>query len=170
MDILYAPWRGRYITDTVRSREKQKPSNECVFCAHFKEDNDSTNFILKRCKSMIVMLNRYPYNSGHLMILPVKHIGQLYELPTHDQQEMMTLATHSSKILQTVLECDGINIGINLGKAAGAGLPGHLHMHLLPRWNGDTNWLPLLADTKQISVDLEYTYKELKPSFDELVL
>lgn len=168
MDILYAPWRGRYVTDTVRVREKEGTDNECIFCVQFDDPDDDKNFILKRFKHNAVMLNRHPYNAGHLLILPLNHTAQLHEVDDEARTEMMALASQSTKILQTALECKGINIGLNLGTAAGAGLPDHLHMHILPRWDGDTNWLPLLADTKQISVDLKHTYKELKPAFKKL--
>lgn len=168
MNILYAPWRSSYVTDTVRPREKQA-NDQCIFCMQFEDQSyDKKNFILKRYRRVAVMLNRYPYNDGHLLILPFNHVFQLHELDHETRHEMMELTSQSTKILQEVLECNGVNIGINLGKAAGAGLPQHLHTHVLPRWEGDTNWLPLLADTKQISVDLNHTYQELKPFFEKL--
>ena len=169
MDILYAPWRGKYVTKTARKKPIAIESKDCIFCAQFEKNEDEKYYIFKRYKYNVVMLNLHPYNAGHLMILPIDHIANMYDLEKNAANEMMALTSHSSKILTDILKCQGINIGMNLGKTAGAGLPGHLHMHVLPRWDGDTNWLPLLAQTKQVSVDLNHIYKELKPAFKKLV-
>jgi ATP adenylyltransferase len=117
---------------------------------------------------MVVMLNRFPYNAGHLLILPYAHKAGLNELSKEDRQELTELTNASIEIVKRELTCDGVNIGANLGKAAGAGIPSHLHMHILPRFLGDTNFLPTLADTKQISFDLGKIYTRLKPHFEQL--
>lgn len=109
------------------------------------------------------MMNRYPYNAGHLLILPLKHTAALSDLTPAARAQLMELTHHCTEILKKVLDAHGVNIGMNLGKAAGAGLPSHLHMHVLPRWRGDTNFLPLLADVKPVSADLQQLFNKLKP-------
>ena len=169
MDKLYAPWRDSYVTGIHKGKRKNKiDPNECVFCKLIEEKKDTKNFILKRFKNCFVMLNKFPYNAGHLMIIPIKHINTLDKLTPAARQEIMETINQTTTVLQKALECDGLNIGINIGKASGAGIPGHLHIHVLPRWEGDTNWLPLLAETKQISVDLNQLYKVLKPVFAKI--
>ncbi len=109
----------------------------------------------------------HPYNTGHLLIIPFRHVKDLHELTESELTEFGFLTAQSTKILQEQMKCDGINMGMNLGKAAGAGIPAHLHEHILPRWTGDTNFLPLLAETKTISIDLVKVYNDLKPYFDK---
>jgi len=167
MEYLYAPWRSAYTGD-VRSKESNVTADESVFCRKFNDGIDEQHFVLRRFKHVIVLLNLYPYNAGHLLIMPLAHCAALDDLDAETQTEMMWLTSKSSRILQDVLGAEGINIGLNLGKAAGAGVPSHLHMHVLPRWEGDSNFLPLLAETKQISFDLNKIYAKLKPAFDEL--
>lgn len=167
MDHLYAPWRENYTLSVHRKNETSQA--ECVFCKHFSDDKDEHNFILKRFTSMAVMLNRFPYNAGHLMVIPLTHNACLHELPVHARAELMELTTHSVEIVKKVFNCDGVNVGLNLGKAAGAGIPSHLHMHVLPRFTGDTSFLPTLAHTKAISFDLVKIYQQLKPEFNTLV-
>ncbi len=165
MKKLYAPWRGEYTASTVRVTDKK----DCVFCDVFKEKKDSKNFILKRFKDNYIILNRYPYNAGHLLVIPTKHIANLSDLSESARSELMDLLAVSEKLLRNSLKAEGINIGLNQGKAAGAGIPKHLHFHVLPRWQGDTNFLPALAETKQISFDLNKIYKQLKAALDELI-
>lgn len=168
MKKLYAPWREDYTVSVAHSNNPDTSPEACVFCNHFNDTNDENNLILKRFNHMVVMLNRYPYNAGHILILPHAHVGCLHELPQEARIELMELTTHSVEIVKKILKCDGINVGLNLGKAAGAGIPSHLHMHILPRFIGDTNFLPTIADTKAISFDLIKIYKNLKPEFDSL--
>lgn len=169
MKILYAPWREDYTTSTAPGPQGQEgiSEKECVFCTQLHLDNEQV-FILKRCKSSYIMLNRYPYNAGHLLILPFSHTAHLEDLPLESRNELIHLATESTIILKKELKAQGVNIGLNLGKAAGAGIPAHLHMHILPRWQGDTNFLPTLAETKQVSTDLSKLYKTLRPFFEKI--
>ena len=162
MKQLYCPWREKYIT--------KSETNKCVFCNKIDSKEDEKNYILFRSKNVIVILNLYPYNAGHLLILPIKHVSDLTELSATERAQMMEALNNSIEILKKELKCDGINSGINLGKVSGAGIPGHFHIHVLPRWEGDTNFMPTLCDTKQISVDMNKIYKKLKSSFAKLTV
>jgi ATP adenylyltransferase len=168
MKRLYAPWRNNY-TKKIASPSKDDPSEDaCVFCRQLKENKDTDYFILKRFKHTVVMLNLYPYNAGHLLLLPLDHCPDFTTMSPEARCEMMELIMVSTQILQETLKAPGINVGLNLGKAAGAGIPSHLHMHVIPRWPGDTNFLPLIADTKQVSVDLHKMYAQLLPAFEKI--
>jgi ATP adenylyltransferase len=168
MKHLYAPWRSEYSQSVAQTKQEHATQENCTFCIQFKDKDDEEHFILRRFEHCIVMLNVYPYNAGHLLILPDQHVALLPELSKATRSELIELVSHSSTILKELLQAHGINIGLNLGKAAGAGIPSHLHFHVLPRYTGDTNFLPTLADTKQISFDLKAIYKKLKPAFDRL--
>jgi len=168
MKYLYAPWRSTYTQETVRGKDPDTPSAECVFCQKIAAKDDEENFILRRFPNVVVVLNLYPYNAGHLLVVPLEHCGNLEELSEETRAQMMGLIAASSRILREELGAEGVNVGINIGKASGAGIPSHVHAHILPRWSGDTNFLPTLADTKQISFDLGEIYRKLKPSFDAL--
>ena len=164
MNKLYCPWRNKYI----ENRDKKENKNQCVFCDKIKTKKIDESYILYKTEHSIVILNLYPYNAGHLLVIPAKHCSDLSVLSKQSKQDVMETISISTEILQKTLSCEGINVGINLGKASGAGIPEHLHVHILPRWDGDTNFLPTLANTKQISFDLNDTYKKLKPAFDSL--
>ncbi|HRN78470.1 MAG TPA: HIT domain-containing protein [Candidatus Dependentiae bacterium] len=168
MNHLYAPWRSEYSASVAHAKLETTTEKDCVFCNHLQDNADEKHFILKRFKHTFVLLNRYPYNAGHLLILPYQHIATLPELSLEARTELMEVAAHCYTIVKQVLSADGVNMGINFGKAAGAGIPAHLHQHVLPRWFGDTNFLPTLSDTKQISFDLNEVYKKLKPSFEDI--
>lgn len=170
MDCLYAPWRASYSKSVAHSKNEDTSQDECVFCQHFSQSNDDNHFILKRFKHCIIMLNKYPYNAGHVLILPIQHIDSLQGMSQEARIELIELMNESINIVKKVLNCDGVNAGINLGKAAGAGIPSHLHVHILPRFVGDTNFLPTLSDTKAISFDLSDIYRQLKPEFAKLTL
>ncbi|MDP3889549.1 MAG: HIT domain-containing protein [bacterium] len=170
MKQLHAPWRNAYAQNQGFKKRECTPQTECAFCVQFADPNDEKHFILRHFNHNVVILNRFPYNAGHLLIMPVKHIPQLHDMSPEARIELIELATHSSKIVQDILQAHGVNVGINLGKAAGAGIPSHLHLHVLPRWLGDTNFLPVLGETKQISFDLTDIYKQLKPAFDALTI
>lgn len=170
MKQLYCPWRSKYAGDIAHNDKEHNTTNMCVFCDQFDKHTDDTFFILKRFTYNAVMMNRYPYNAGHLLIIPFEHKAHLHELPRVTRSELMELANQSVIILQNQLHAHGFNIGLNLGKAAGAGIPQHLHMHVLPRFFGDTNFLPLIGETKQISFDLNNIFKQLKSAFEKISL
>lgn len=165
MKILYAPWREDYTTTSARNTHEKE---SCVFCDHLKDQDDAKHFIVARFKHCYVVLNRYPYNGGHLLVIPLKHIPKLSNLSQEARTEIMEVINHCSIILEKELEAQGINVGLNQGKAAGAGLPSHLHFHVLPRWLGDTNFLPTLTETKTVSVSLEDLFNKLKPHMEKL--
>ena len=169
MKKIYAPWRHTYVTCDVKEKERSssRPANECIFCIHSAQENDAENLILKRYTHTIVVLNRYPYNAGHLMTLPRNHKPDLIDLSVEERNELMEVTTLCIEKLKPTLKPHGFNVGINLGAGAGAGLPSHLHMHIVPRWNGDTNFMPVLADTKVISSDIHQVYKDLAKLFQE---
>lgn len=170
MKQLYAPWRDNYSLSVAGKESENITAEQCVFCSHFSDNNDEKNLILRRFTHCVVMLNRFPYNAGHLLILPIKHVPNLEDLSREARTELMELTTQSTIILKKNLHTAGINVGLNLGRAAGAGIPSHLHMHALPRFVGDTNFLVTLADTKAISFDLNKIYAQLKPDFDSIVI
>ncbi len=164
MKILYAPWRDEY------TGQEEVPEEGCVFCIQLTHNTDEKYFILGRYKTMFIMLNRYPYNGGHILILPLEHIAHLEDLSQESQQELIYLISKSTSILKKELQAPGINVGMNLGKAAGAGIPSHLHAHVLPRWTGDTNFLPTLGNVKQVSRNLETIYHQLRPIFQKILI
>ncbi len=170
MEQLYAPWRGLYITSTARSKNEHTTADACVFCTIINDTHDEANSVLRRFKHTFVLLSRYPYNAGHLLVLPYAHIGNLEDMSKEVQDEFMEVTSACVSILKKVLQAEGVNLGMNLGKVAGAGIPSHIHMHALPRWHGDTSFLPLIGDVKAISCDLKMVYADLKPSFDTVVL
>lgn len=165
MKKIYAPWRSKYTTNTARTKNENAKDKECVFCKQFKQKKDTQHFILKRTKHNAIMLNLYPYNAGHLLIMPLSHTATLDKLSKTARTELMELLSESAQVVKKIVGAEGVNIGLNLGKAAGAGIPSHLHFHVLPRWVGDTNFLPTLSDTKQVSFDLKKIYTQLKKGF-----
>ncbi len=155
MDKLWAPWRIKYISKI----EKHKG---CVFCRILKEKEDSKNFIFIRRESAFAVLNIYPYNNGHTLVLPNRHVGELEELTQLEREEVLDLVIEVKKLTDKVLKPGGFNIGFNLGRLAGAGFPGHLHMHIVPRWKGDSNFMPVVSDTRVMSQSLKELYKKFK--------
>jgi ATP adenylyltransferase len=157
---LWAPWRMVYI---------QGPSpQECIFCKASKEDRDQENLVLYRSRTIFVMMNRFPYAYGHLLVCPVQHVRDLGGLPDHALGELMQVTRDAIHILQRSLNPDGFNMGINLGGVAGAGYVEHLHMHIVPRWHGDHNFMPIIGETRVISEHLAHTYGRLREGFDLL--
>jgi len=155
--ILWAPWRIKYLAG--------KKEKGCLFCRVKREKKkDKEDYLLFRGKYCLVILNTFPYNNGHLMIAPYRHIKEPSQLKEEEAIEFWRLLNLSVKILKKVLKPEAFNIGINLGRTAGAGFPGHLHLHLVPRWNGDTNFMPVIAKQKVISQSLDKLYQELKKS------
>ncbi len=157
MKRLWAPWRMAYI-----SGEEQKTSKGCIFCVKPRQRRDTANHILLRGKAAFVMMNRFPYNNGHLMIAPYRHVGDFARLRPDELLDLMALAQSCQRAMVRCLRPDGFNLGFNLGTAAGAGIADHLHLHLVPRWNGDTNFMPVMARTKVISEALEATCRRLR--------
>jgi ATP adenylyltransferase len=158
--MLYTPWREEFV---LGPREK-----ECIFCKPEKRRH-VRELILHRGKRAFVVLNRYPYNTGHLMVVPYRHIALLEDLKPAEQNEMMALLTLSSRVMNERLQPAGMNVGMNLGRAGGAGIEGHLHIHLVPRWLGDTNFMPVAFETRVLSVGLDTVRKRLKAGFDAAV-
>jgi len=152
MDKLWAPWRHTYVS------EVGKEDKGCVFCRMIREDRDKENYIFIRSEYSFAVLNIYPYNNGHTLILPYRHVNDLSKLKRHEREDLMDLLDEVKQISEEVLTPAGFNIGINLGRAAGAGFPGHLHIHLVPRWKGDVNFMPVTAQTKVISQSLRVLY------------
>jgi len=154
MKLLWAPWRVKFI--------RQKKQKTCIFCNKIRQKNDKKNFVVYRGKHNFVVLNLYPYTNAHLMVVPNRHVGDLELLSKDELYELFDLVRQMVKILKKTHKIDGCNIGINLGKAAGAGVDEHLHVHIVPRWLGDTNFMPVVSNTKVISESLNETYKILK--------
>lgn len=157
MEILYAPWRMTYL-------QSEKPPG-CIFC---RNAGMKTDLILYQGKTAFVMMNRYPYVSGHLMVIPCRHTGMLEDLSTDEKGEMFALVSESVTILKKEIKPEGFNIGMNVGKAAGAGVEDHLHIHIVPRWIGDTNFMSMVGDIRVIPEDLHKLLKQLQPHYDSL--
>jgi ATP adenylyltransferase len=157
MDQLWAPWRLAY----VASAKPPAPGDPCFICRGHAEADDRANLIARRLPRTVVILNRFPYNNGHLLVAPRSHKGELTDLETEEVVEIQQTLGRLVVCLNELMRPDGYNIGVNLGRAAGAGLPGHLHWHLVPRWNGDTNFMPVFGDVKVISQSLETLWELL---------
>jgi len=158
MKRLWSPWRIEYILS-------EKPEG-CIFCDKVLEEADSSNLILFRGEHCFVMMNRYPYNIGHLMVAPYDHVDMPSKLSPLALTEMMTITNLCLEVLKEIMQPDGFNLGMNLGASAGAGIRDHIHMHIVPRWTGDTNFMPVLAETHVIVESLERCYEKLRPGFD----
>ncbi|MEK6277315.1 MAG: HIT domain-containing protein [Actinomycetota bacterium] len=158
---IWAPWRLPYVTDAAKDNE-----DECIFCAKPAEDDDEANLIVHRGKRCFVILNLFPYTNGHLMVAPYEHTPALQDLDAGTVAEMMALAQSAMRRLEEAYSPHGYNVGFNQGRIAGAGYEGHIHMHVVPRWGGDTNFMPVLADTRVMPQTLEQSYEALKGSFD----
>jgi ATP adenylyltransferase len=160
MDQLWAPWRLEYI---------QGPENDgCIFCLSEKTADDQANLVVARGKCCYVIMNRYPYSNGHLMISPYRHLSDPAELVDDEVMEIHQLLVRSQSVLRDVCAAQGFNIGWNIGQAAGAGIADHIHMHIVPRWAGDGNFMPILADVRVIPQHIEKTYSLLARAFSEL--
>ena len=157
MKQIWAPWRMEYLSKANKVKE-----NDCVLCLKPRENDDEANLILFRGKSNFIILNAFPYNPGHLMVAPYRHSGKLQDLTDEELMEHSQILRMVIKLLGEVFNPGGFNIGMNIGKAAGAGIEKHLHTHVVPRWEGDTNFMPALADTKVMPETLAASYKKLK--------
>ena len=154
MKHLWSPWRLEYLT---------APKAEgCVFCHALRSDQDRENLVLLRGQRAFLILNRFPYNNGHLLIAPNAHKADLTDLDDAELDELIRLTRDTERLLSRAISPHGFNIGINLGRCAGAGVPGHLHIHIVPRWNGDTNFMPVTGNTKVIGQSLDALYDLLK--------
>lgn len=160
-NVIESPHRLKYVRRII------KPEG-CVFCSAAKSKKNIESLVLYKSRNLMIVLNKYPYNNGHLLIMPRRHVADYDKLSDQMLADMQVLVKHSIKILKKVYQPHGFNMGMNLGKVAGAGIPDHLHYHLIPRWGGDTNFFPLIADTKLVVETTEQSYNQLIPHFERL--
>jgi len=165
--IIYAPWRDSYL---YAKKESPDLSSEepCVFCAYIKRNNDKQKFVLQRYKHHFIILNLFPYTKGHLLIIPNQHVKQLSDLSNEERHDLIDLVDESINILNQTLKPGGINVGINLGEVAGASVPDHLHIHILPRYKNGIAFIQLIAEAHLLSFDMNCLYEKLQPHFKEL--
>ena len=161
MDYLWTPWRYAYITTADTSSH----GGACIFCGLLALGDDAKALIVHRAEYNFIVLNAYPYTSGHSMIVPYEHVDRLHKLPQAAAMEMIELARHLELALLDLYRPDGVNIGMNIGKAAGAGIAGHIHMHALPRWVADANFMTVIGETRVLPEALETTYQRLRTKF-----
>jgi ATP adenylyltransferase len=159
MERIWAPWRMEYILN-------KKPES-CIFCLDDERDNDRNNLVLYRSSHSFVMLNRYPYCNGHILVSPFRHVSALDKLDSGEMLDLFTTVSLCASILTDKFSPHGLNIGMNLGKAAGAGVDDHLHVHVVPRWVGDTNYMTVIADVRVMPENLTATYDRLLPGFHQ---
>ena len=166
---LWAPWRLNYITNAVEkdpnesvAKASEPPPAGCFLCRYRDETRDAENYVVDRSEHSLIVLNRFPYNNGHLLIAPREHKATLAELSDAELLDLQKQIRHMVALMTLVMGAEGFNVGLNLGRVAGAGLPGHLHWHIVPRWNGDVNFMPIIADTKVIPQSLDALYQLLK--------
>ena len=162
MDYLWTPWRYNYITQA-------EPVRGCVFCTAAQSADDRENLIVHRAERNFVILNRFPYTNGHVMVVPYDHIGTLEKMPDDTLVEIMRLVRLAEKHLRSIYRPDGLNVGMNLGRSAGAGIADHVHMHVLPRWTGDTNFMTVTGETRVLPEDLPMTWERLSVAFGSRV-
>jgi ATP adenylyltransferase len=161
MEILWSPWRKKYI-------EENNKTTGCIFCNEAQKEDGPGNLIVVRGSTSYVMLNRFPYTSGHLMIVPFIHLGTFSLLDPATRAEMMELVSTATSVLGAVYHPDGFNVGANIGSAAGAGVAEHVHIHVVPRWAGDTNFMSTLGETRVLPEELEETYHRLHTAWSAL--
>jgi ATP adenylyltransferase len=162
MDKLWAPWRMRYIEHLDHSDDEG-----CIFCSKPQQSDDRENLLLHRSEHAYVLMNLFPYNNGHLLIIPFQHSGDLLDFKPEVLYNCQQLLQLSMRVLKSAWQPEGFNIGMNQGRCAGAGIDQHLHFHIVPRWSGDTNFMPLLGETKVISHELGKSWDRLQPLFEE---
>lgn len=160
MKTISAGWRMAYIS--------KSDGKDCIFCARRRSRNDRTNFVVLRGTHALVLMNRYPYTTGHLMVAPYRHVGSLAALTAEEACEVIGLVAACETLLTEAMRPDGFNIGINMGRCAGAGFPGHVHVHVVPRWNGDTNFMPVVSETKVLPETLSDTYRKITAALARL--
>jgi ATP adenylyltransferase len=159
MDYLWSPWRYQYISTAA-------PADECVFCAKIRENRDERNFIVHRARRNFVILNLYPYTSGHLMVVPYEHVATLEEAGAETLAELIELTRLAERHLGSIYRPRGLNLGMNIGECAGAGVAGHLHMHVVPRWPADANFMTVVGETRVLPEDLPATYSKLRAAWE----
>ena len=163
MNYMFASWRRKYITE-------KKNNKKCVFCSAIEQNEDSVeNLIVHRGEHAFLILNRYPYTSGHVMVLPYKHVLDLNDLDNETRTEMMNMVDQTIKALKIAYAPDAFNIGINMGAAAGAGIEAHIHMHVVPRWNGDVNFITSVGDVRILPESLEDSFQKIKNAWDSIL-
>jgi ATP adenylyltransferase len=160
---LHAPWRMEYI------EKAGQPAPCCIFCEKPRETRDEENYVIYRAERNFIILNVFPYNNGHLMVIPYQHTSDLTALPPETMTEMMQLTALAIKALRRVMCPEGFNIGMNLGHPAGAGIAEHLHLHIVPRWSGDTNFMPVLGNTRVLPESLERTWVKVRAALEEIL-
>ncbi len=160
MDRLWSPWRYRYAT-----QGKPADAGACIFCDKAKQNDEAANLVLHRGVTCYALLNLYPYSTGHLLIVPYQHVDSLASASPEAAAEMMSLARVAETALRTVYNPGGINLGMNLGECAGAGVAGHIHLHVLPRWFGDANFLSVVGETRVLLEELPVTWRRLREAF-----
>lgn len=158
MDFLFTPWRYAYVTGADKAPE-------CLFCRVVSQGNDRETLVVHRALHCFIMLNAFPYTSGHVMVVPYQHTDQLQKLPAPAAHELMELTQKTEGVLRELYRPDGLNLGMNLGKAAGAGVADHIHMHVLPRWVADSNFMTVVGETRVLPEALETTYERIKARF-----
>ena len=161
MKRIFSPWRMKYIKDA----DKQ---NGCIFCDLPLDDDDKGNLIIERGKLAFVLLNRFPYTSGHMMVAPYAHISSIEDLNVQTHAELMLFITHATRVLRAVYHPDGFNIGMNIGSAAGAGFAEHVHFHIVPRWVGDANFMSTTGEVRVLPEDLETTWSRIHEAWNKV--
>jgi ATP adenylyltransferase len=161
MDYLWSPWRYTYVSSAPPA-DATSHQDSCVFCRVASESDDARNYVVLRAERSFILLNRYPYTTGHLMIAPYAHVATLEEAEAATLEEIMRLARRAEKALRAVYRPSGLNLGFNIGESAGAGIAGHVHMHALPRWAGDTSFITTIGETRVLPEALETTYEKLR--------
>jgi ATP adenylyltransferase len=162
LKYIWSPWRMEYI-------QSDKNEDGCVFCIEMARPDGPQNLIVYRGQHVFLILNRFPYTSGHLMVVPYQHTPALTELTKETQTEMMEIANRCVQVLKEEYHPQGFNVGINIGEAAGAGITEHIHMHIVPRWSGDTNFMSSLGSTRVLPETLEETYKRVKEAWEKVI-
>jgi ATP adenylyltransferase len=168
MNRLWSPWRQAYVTGAATGTSPGSPSSACIFCEAAASNADNP-LVLVRGRVAYVILNLYPYNNGHLMVVPNRHVGSLAAATPDELSELMRFTRDAEIALGEVYQAQGINVGINLGRAAGAGVLDHVHIHLVPRWSGDTNFMSVVGETRVLPEALGETAKRLRPIFERLL-
>jgi ATP adenylyltransferase len=159
MELLWSPWRLEYVTAGTGDEV------ECFLCAALAAGDDEASLLVHRTELILTILNKFPYNTGHVMIAPIRHVGMLKDLVSEERVAVMDETAHAIEVIGAAMDPHGFNVGMNLGRVAGAGVPGHLHVHVVPRWGGDTNFMPVVGQTKVLPEMLAETYAKLKPGF-----